>query len=234
MALFSALRFTTYVHVTHEVQSLTVETWNWGQSNGVWQSMCYSQYAFAAYIRRVLFFPFIWESSCPCLRWDSHKPSSKPQSTISRGLHKPWASFLCCLYKQFTSYVSPGLCKPCLVFPRINGPNVLLILTLTILQWGSNKAKLMQQGSVVMDAIKEHTGNMSKGSSSMPGAECVDKLFTDMCSNFDNEMGGIGGAPKFPQAGTVLQWFWKWFVPSSVRGHVVIQIKRRLQIGGTI
>ena len=34
----------------------------------------------------------------------------------------------------------------------------------------------------------------------MPSTECIDKLFNDMCTSFDDEFGGYGGAPKFPQA----------------------------------
>jgi len=34
----------------------------------------------------------------------------------------------------------------------------------------------------------------------MPSAECISKLFNDMKTSFDEEYGGYGGAPKFPQA----------------------------------
>ena len=34
----------------------------------------------------------------------------------------------------------------------------------------------------------------------MPSTECIDKLISDMSASFDEEYGGYGGAPKFPQA----------------------------------
>jgi len=34
----------------------------------------------------------------------------------------------------------------------------------------------------------------------MPSTECIDKLLSDMSASFDEEYGGYGGAPKFPQA----------------------------------
>ena len=44
---------------------------------------------------------------------------------LVRGLRKPRTSFSCRLYEQFTAYISRGLCNPWLIFPRINGPNVV-------------------------------------------------------------------------------------------------------------
>ena len=43
---------------------------------------------------------------------------------------------------------------------------------------------------------------MHKGSEteSMPSTDCIDKLLNDMSTSFDEEYGGYGGAPKFPQA----------------------------------
>lgn len=34
----------------------------------------------------------------------------------------------------------------------------------------------------------------------MPSTECIDQLLSDMSKSFDEEYGGYGGAPKFPQA----------------------------------
>ena len=52
-----------------------------------------------------------------------------------------------------------------------------------------------------MDAIKEHADEIGKSSATLPHIQCIDKLFTDMCTSFDETMGGLGGAPKFPQGG---------------------------------
>ena len=58
-----------------------------------------------------------------------HKATRQPCSQdpkykkLVRGLRKPRTSFLCRLYEQFAAYISRGLCKPRLIFPRINRPN---------------------------------------------------------------------------------------------------------------
>ena len=36
---------------------------------------------------------------------------------------------MCCLYRKFTSYLRRVLCKTRLIFPCINGPNMLLYFT---------------------------------------------------------------------------------------------------------
>ena len=40
----------------------------------------------------------------------------------------------------------------------------------------------------------------------MPSTECIDKLISDMSASFDEEYGGYGGAPKFPQACELKLW----------------------------
>ena len=40
----------------------------------------------------------------------------------------------------------------------------------------------------------------------MPSTECIDKLLSDMSASFDEEYGGYGGAPKFPQASEWNLW----------------------------
>ena len=58
------------------------------------------------------------------------------------------------------------------------------------------------QANVILKAIQQHTQEMHKPNEAgdMPSTECIDKLFNDMCTSFDDEYGGYGGAPKFPQA----------------------------------
>ena len=52
-----------------------------------------------------------------------------------------------------------------------------------------------------MNAIKQHSGEIHKASTSedLLSAQCIENLFKVMSTNFDGEMGGYGGAPKFPQ-----------------------------------
>lgn len=69
-------------------------------------------------------------------------------------------------------------------------------------QWQENRDKLTQQANIILSAIQQHTGEMHKASETggMPSTECIDKLLSDMSTSFDEEYGGYGGAPKFPQA----------------------------------
>ena len=69
-------------------------------------------------------------------------------------------------------------------------------------QWEQNREKLTQQANIILTAIQQHTGEMHKGSETegMPSTDCIDKLLNDMSTSFDEEYGGYGGAPKFPQA----------------------------------
>jgi len=69
-------------------------------------------------------------------------------------------------------------------------------------KWEENKEKLTQQANIILNAIQQHTGEIHKPNEGgdMPSTECIDKLFSDMSTSFDDEYGGYGGAPKFPQA----------------------------------
>lgn len=81
-------------------------------------------------------------------------------------------------------------------------PGFKTILNHISKQWEENKEKLNMQANVILKAIQQHTQEMHKPNEAgdMPSTECIDKLFNDMCTSFDDEYGGYGGAPKFPQA----------------------------------
>lgn len=81
-------------------------------------------------------------------------------------------------------------------------PGFRTILNHISKQWEQNREKLTQQANVILNAIQQHTGEMHKGSETedMPSTDCIDKLLNDMSTSFDEEYGGYGGAPKFPQA----------------------------------
>ena len=49
---------------------------------------------------------------------------------VRRVLAKP-RDEICRLYGQFASYLRRVLCKTRLIFPRINGPNITMILELS-------------------------------------------------------------------------------------------------------
>jgi len=77
-----------------------------------------------------------------------------------------------------------------------------LVVFFLCFQWQENRDKLTQQANIILNAIQQHTGEMHKASETgdMPSTECIDKLLSDMSTSFDEEYGGYGGAPKFPQA----------------------------------
>lgn len=81
-------------------------------------------------------------------------------------------------------------------------PGFRTILNHISKQWEENRDKLMQQANIIIKAIQQHTGEMHEPNETgdMPSAECINKLFNDMKTSFDEEYGGYGGAPKFPQA----------------------------------
>ncbi|XP_068761701.1 spermatogenesis-associated protein 20-like isoform X1 [Montipora capricornis] len=81
-------------------------------------------------------------------------------------------------------------------------PGFRTILNHISKQWEENRDKLTQQANIILEAIQQHTGEMHKQSEAgdMPSTECIGKLFSDMKTSFDEEYGGYGGAPKFPQA----------------------------------
>ena len=78
----------------------------------------------------------------------------------------------------------------------------MLLTSLLHFQWQENREKLTQQANIILNAIQQHTGELHKANEAdgMPSTECIDKLLNDMSTSFDEEFGGYGGAPKFPQA----------------------------------
>ena len=52
-----------------------------------------------------------------------------------------------------------------------------------------------------MNAIGEHLSEIKSTATKMPTVDCIEKLFNYMANSFDEELGGFGGAPKFPQPG---------------------------------
>lgn len=69
---------------------------------------------------------------------------------------------------------------------------------LSIPQWKKNKDKIEEQGSVIMDALTRATA-AQETSEGLPGNRCVQQAFESLERKFDEQHGGFGGAPKFPQ-----------------------------------
>lgn len=69
---------------------------------------------------------------------------------------------------------------------------------LLVPQWKKNRDKIEEQGSVIMDAITKATTTKAT-SEGLPGNRCVQQAFESLDRKFDEEHGGFGSAPKFPQ-----------------------------------
>jgi len=52
-----------------------------------------------------------------------------------------------------------------------------------------------------MNAIQEHVNELGLNAKELPKSEVIDKLYKGLSTSFDEELGGFGGAPKFPQPG---------------------------------
>ena len=50
-----------------------------------------------------------------------------------------------------------------------------------------------------MEAIKKQLDVIMSGDQKMPEKSCIESLFSKLSSSFDEESGGFGGAPRFPQ-----------------------------------
>lgn len=76
-------------------------------------------------------------------------------------------------------------------------------LNVFFLKWESNKDKFAQQSTIIINAIQEHVNELGLDAKTMPKSEVIDKLFKGLSTSFDEDLGGFGGAPKFPQPGNV-------------------------------
>ncbi|EDO35488.1 predicted protein [Nematostella vectensis] len=81
-------------------------------------------------------------------------------------------------------------------------PGFGTVLGHIIKQWDTNKPKFTQQSTIVMNAILEHASEIGLDAKDMPNKEVIEKLYQGMSKSFDEELGGFGGAPKFPQPAT--------------------------------
>ena len=59
------------------------------------------------------------------------------------------------------------------------------------------------QGSLVMTAIKQQLDVIMSAQQKAPEMKCIESLFTKLSGSFNEEHGGFGGAPRFPQPSTL-------------------------------
>ena len=69
---------------------------------------------------------------------------------------------------------------------------------LPTLQWKDGREELVQQGTKFVDVLSKSLTGSSK-ESSIPGTGCIQRGYEMLEKRFDEQLGGFGNAPKFPQ-----------------------------------
>ena len=72
---------------------------------------------------------------------------------------------------------------------------------LRIFQWRSSRSEIEEQGTAILDALMRGTHVTEQGGSSLPTLQVLDKLYEMLKKSYDEQHGGFGKAPKFPQPG---------------------------------
>ena len=73
------------------------------------------------------------------------------------------------------------------------------ILSFLVKQWKDNQTRLGMKGSLVMTAIKQQLDVIMSAQQKAPETKCIQSLFSQLSRSFNEEHGGFGGAPRFPQ-----------------------------------
>ncbi|XP_030840425.1 spermatogenesis-associated protein 20-like [Strongylocentrotus purpuratus] len=82
---------------------------------------------------------------------------------------------------------------------RFGRPGFPTILQSIARQWGGNREALEQQSTKIIEALQAAVKVKSTSDPSPLGTEVMEKCFKQLTDSFDNQYGGFGGAPKFPQ-----------------------------------
>jgi hypothetical protein len=64
--------------------------------------------------------------------------------------------------------------------------------------WKSDRQGIIEHGETVVQQLKEFSG-ASAQKAGMPGKEVITRTYEELAGSFDSELGGFGGAPKFPR-----------------------------------
>ncbi|CAG0901399.1 unnamed protein product, partial [Cyprideis torosa] len=82
-------------------------------------------------------------------------------------------------------------------------PGFKSILQLIAKQWNENPEKIKESGSKVIELLKKHTAMKGVPSENykkdIPGVEALMMCFEQFCRTYEEQYGGFGDAPKFPQ-----------------------------------
>ncbi|XP_071476407.1 spermatogenesis-associated protein 20-like [Diadema antillarum] len=82
---------------------------------------------------------------------------------------------------------------------RFGRPGFGTILQTIARQWRNNKSALEQQSNKILEALQSAVQMKSSSDPSPLGSEVMDKCYKQLNDSFDDQYGGFGGAPKFPQ-----------------------------------
>ena len=74
------------------------------------------------------------------------------------------------------------------------------------MQWKSDRDQVVQQGSKVIDILSKAIATSEGEDSGLPGTGCVQRAYEMLEKRFDEELGGFGKAPKFPQPSEKHLW----------------------------
>ncbi len=66
--------------------------------------------------------------------------------------------------------------------------------------WKTDRQRVLDQGGHILAALRQHTAS---GEGAMPGGDVFHAAFRQIAHGFDPELGGFGGAPKFPRPVTM-------------------------------
>jgi uncharacterized protein len=82
-------------------------------------------------------------------------------------------------------------------YGRKGFPEILLAIAEA---WREQRAQILEQGDIVVDAMRKHTAAApADGGAPARSAADLQKGIDELWSNFDREWGGFGTAPKFPR-----------------------------------
>jgi len=83
---------------------------------------------------------------------------------------------------------------------RYGRPGFTTVLRRIAELWGNERERLVKQGKEVVEALRRDAGGKGgRSKDGIPGPDAAAKTFAHFRRNFDPELGGFGGAPKFPR-----------------------------------
>ncbi|XP_006812737.2 spermatogenesis-associated protein 20-like, partial [Saccoglossus kowalevskii] len=65
--------------------------------------------------------------------------------------------------------------------------------------WKEKEEQMLSQGTMIIDALMQNTTVKKTTEQNIPGLECVHRCYNQMENGYDEQWGGFGQAPKFPQ-----------------------------------